>query len=100
MDKALIRAELIRSEIAALRPCGIGVTVSIGISTLAHNETYDELLHRADGAMYQAKLSGRNRIEKKECCGDEFVAAPSGDSRKALLSLSKSVFSLHSIKSG
>jgi two-component system cell cycle response regulator len=95
MDKALVRAELIRSEMAALMPCGIGVTVSIGISTLANNETYDELLRRADGAMYQAKLAGRNRIEKKECCGDGFVAAPQGDNRKALLSLTKSVFSLH-----
>jgi hypothetical protein len=82
-------------EIAGLMPCGIGVTVSIGISALAKNETYDELLHRADSAMYQAKLLGRNRIVKKECCGTDFIDPPLGDSRKTLLSLSRSVFSIN-----
>ena len=44
-------------------PGGIRVTVSIGIaSSTANNDTSDELLHRADQALYRAKREGRNRV--------------------------------------
>lgn len=57
------RAEATRARIAALMPCGIAVTASIGVAALAKGESYDELFHRADGAMYRAKTNGRNRVE-------------------------------------
>jgi two-component system cell cycle response regulator len=42
---------------------GLAVTVSIGVaSATAGNCTFDELLARADGALYDAKRSGRNRV--------------------------------------
>jgi diguanylate cyclase (GGDEF)-like protein len=42
----------------------IKFTVSIGISesTTADNEI-DQIIHRADMAMYRAKVAGRNRVE-------------------------------------
>lgn len=39
------------------------MTISIGISGANDNETADDILRRADGALYQAKANGRNRIE-------------------------------------
>lgn len=41
----------------------ISVTISIGVASLRPYESGDELLIRADKAMYQAKNSGRNRVE-------------------------------------
>lgn len=64
-------AERIRESIAQLRfqsPKGdFGISASIGTATLRHNETCDQLLERADQAMYTAKHSGRNRV----ICDDE-----------------------------
>lgn len=42
----------------------IRVTVSIGVSAQMAEATLDEMLHRADTALYQAKHSGRNKV----CC--------------------------------
>lgn len=39
------------------------ITVSIGIAELAPGENIDDMLRRADSALYQAKHSGRNRCE-------------------------------------
>ena len=41
----------------------ISVTISIGVASLEPDESGDELLIRADKAMYQAKNNGRNRVE-------------------------------------
>jgi two-component system cell cycle response regulator len=42
---------------------GIRVTVSIGIASSTDSaETSEELLHRADQALYHAKREGRNRV--------------------------------------
>jgi len=41
----------------------ISVTISIGVASLEPYESGDELLSRADKAMYQAKNNGRNRVE-------------------------------------
>src|SRR3989454_9660427 len=41
----------------------IDVTISIGVATLDHKgEPVSDVLERADGALYQAKPGGRNRV--------------------------------------
>jgi two-component system cell cycle response regulator len=66
---ALVVAERLRHRIATERFSipdsneNIDVTVSIGIASLHSSaDTPDPLIKRADGAMYRAKKSGRNRI--------------------------------------
>lgn len=38
------------------------LTLSLGLATLAPNEAIDELIARADSALYEAKRTGRNRL--------------------------------------
>lgn len=38
------------------------VSLSVGIAELDRGDTLDALMHRADGALYLAKKSGRNRV--------------------------------------
>lgn len=40
----------------------IKVTISIGVSTRTSADTWDKLYKRADRALYQSKLTGRNRV--------------------------------------
>ena len=40
----------------------IRVTCSIGVSSLLHNEKEQEMIKRADSALYRAKQTGRNRV--------------------------------------
>jgi two-component system cell cycle response regulator len=60
------RAEDLRKSIEILKPSGIPVTLSIGVSALMtdRNDSFDELVKRADEALYQAKESGRNRVNE------------------------------------
>jgi diguanylate cyclase (GGDEF)-like protein len=43
-------------------PIGISVTVSIGVAQLAPDQNERDLFQRADGAAYEAKKQGRNRV--------------------------------------
>ena len=65
-DVAMRLLERLREIIADLDwsafSLGMRVTVSAGVATLRRDETPDTLLARADGALYQAKARGRNRI--------------------------------------
>jgi diguanylate cyclase (GGDEF)-like protein len=42
---------------------GLAVTVSVGVASLASGESIEDLVRRADAALYRAKQSGRNRVE-------------------------------------
>lgn len=66
-DGAKVIAERIRQFVEQVRvETGkeqLKTTISIGCSTLQANESSRELFQRADEALYDAKNSGRNRIE-------------------------------------
>ena len=59
-------AERIRSRIEnhtlAYGMKTLRLTASLGISTLHHDDSIDELVKRADDAMYLAKIKGRNQV--------------------------------------
>jgi len=64
---ALEAAERIRFRFEAtpFQPGGgkmVSLTISIGVAVLLPDENPEQLLWRADQALYQAKQSGRNRI--------------------------------------
>ncbi len=43
-------------------PAGLSVTVSLGVATAVDTLDLDDLIKRADDAMYRAKQEGRNRV--------------------------------------
>ena len=66
LAEAAATAEMLRARIAALRiPAGeatLALTCSFGISEWQAGDNIDPLLKRADMALYEAKLAGRNRV--------------------------------------
>jgi diguanylate cyclase (GGDEF)-like protein len=57
-------AERARAAVAAsVLARDVRVTVSLGVAERRGNESRDELIRRADEAMYRAKQGGRNRVE-------------------------------------
>ncbi|MBE3580983.1 MAG: GGDEF domain-containing protein [Thermoanaerobacteraceae bacterium] len=66
--RATAVAERIRQEVAEhifASPCGkpLKVTVSVGVVEARRGEPVEEIIRRADEALYQAKARGRNRAE-------------------------------------
>ena len=57
-----LRAALDRSLHLGPSMLPVSYTVSIGVATLAFEETLAELMARADAALYVAKADGRNRV--------------------------------------
>lgn len=68
LEKALTIAERIRTTVSNTQITGFGsdsihFTVSIGVAEQPDDNTSEEwLIERADAAMYQAKVTGKNRI--------------------------------------
>ena len=69
LDGGLIAAGRLRQAVAETTvDCLDGrvlpaVTVSLGVALLSHDENGNEVLARADAALYKAKKNGRNRVE-------------------------------------
>lgn len=63
---AKVTAERIRRNIESLSlhygNTLIPVSISVGVAGLGHSEGKENLLHRADKALYQAKQNGRNQV--------------------------------------
>ena len=66
LEHAAVIAERIRAQIEGLNwaeEIGLpALTASLGIAESAHGEDSDALIARADAALYEAKLRGRNHI--------------------------------------
>jgi diguanylate cyclase (GGDEF)-like protein len=60
-EVASVVAERIRQNIASQEK-PVRVTLSVGVSELRANETIDQAVERADGALLLAKQQGRNRV--------------------------------------
>jgi diguanylate cyclase (GGDEF)-like protein/PAS domain S-box-containing protein len=68
IDEAIIACERIRTDIEesdfSKQVLSRQITVSVGVTqSLAEDESIDEIIKRADLALYKAKESGRNRVE-------------------------------------
>ena len=56
-------AERVRAAVESSRPCGLPVTVSIGVAAASGDGVvFDSIFQAADAALYEAKRSGRNRV--------------------------------------
>lgn len=62
VDAAGQLAERCRTAIAAEQPEGLLVTATFGVAELRRGEDLDELMRRADRALYAAKDHGRDRV--------------------------------------
>lgn len=74
LSKASEIAENLRLRIQQLEVATgqqtLSLTCSIGVSQWQVTDTIDDLLGRADMALYQAKTSGRNRIIANDCASE------------------------------
>ncbi len=66
LDDAAITAERIRlaieSHTLAYNMKTISMTASLGVSSLKGNDSIESFINRADNAMYQVKMKGRNQV--------------------------------------
>ena len=66
LRNAAALAEKLRKRIEGLQLQGVGsVTSSFGVAELQAGEEFEDMIHRADEAMYRAKQKGRNRVEPR-----------------------------------
>ena len=62
-EDAVAIAERLRQAVRSRRPAGVGVTISIGAAvTKPSIVNTDDLVARADAALYSAKASGRDTV--------------------------------------
>lgn len=71
LDAAVAAAERLRLAVAAMRfspdKGGLSMTISLGVAVRQDGrEGLDALLKRADEALYRAKASGRDRVERQQ----------------------------------
>jgi two-component system cell cycle response regulator len=66
---AQVKAESLRQKIEQLNPHEISISASIGVTNLGTGMRcdYEKLFQAADEGVYQAKKSGRNRVEYIQC---------------------------------
>jgi diguanylate cyclase (GGDEF)-like protein len=64
-EAAISVAEQLKSSILGISEPGGGITASLGVAVFPRSaESAEQLVYRADMAMYWAKSSGKNRVER------------------------------------
>jgi diguanylate cyclase (GGDEF)-like protein len=61
LAQAELQCQYLRQAVAHL-PLGLPLTVSIGLASQQPGESAQDMLRRADAALYQAKAQGRDRV--------------------------------------
>ncbi len=74
MEDALNTAERIREAVAKEKVEGLEVTISMGVAAFSPDMGPRELISAADGALYQAKKDGRNRVRRAAVAQPQSVA--------------------------
>jgi diguanylate cyclase (GGDEF)-like protein len=69
-----IRAGVAELEVLTDESLAIHLTASVGVAEGARNGA-NELVQRADGALYAAKAAGRNRVEVAAAEASRFTPA-------------------------
>jgi diguanylate cyclase (GGDEF)-like protein len=62
LNAALSVAERVRASVAETENDGPNITASVGVALRTEKESFEQLVERADKAMYFAKASGRDRV--------------------------------------
>jgi len=66
-EEAVLTAERCRENIENFSFSNVGnVTASFGVATIKEKDSLDILINRADMAMYEAKVEGRNQVKFKD----------------------------------
>jgi diguanylate cyclase (GGDEF)-like protein len=77
-------AERLRVAVEEIRPQGIHVTISLGLSAGSGAEVdYDVLFRAADAALYDAKRAGRNRVVAADDTTTAAIDGPAPDAPAA-----------------
>ena len=68
-EDALIKAEEIRLAIENLKPNGLTITTSIGVTSLETGieRDFEDMFHAGDEGVYKAKENGRNQVVYVGC---------------------------------
>jgi diguanylate cyclase (GGDEF) domain len=65
-SEAAGRAEVIRRSIEektfSYREKDLSITLTIGVATISNNETIENLIKRAETALYEGKYTGKNKV--------------------------------------
>lgn len=61
LAQAQLQCEFLRQSVASL-PIGLPVTISIGLTAMRRGESAQDMLKRADQALYRAKHQGRDQV--------------------------------------
>ncbi len=79
-DATVLAARLFVAIEAAGQALGLPMTISIGLTSHRPGDRAEDLLHRADGALYASKDHGRNRFSA-DIDGSEDVPQPATDGK-------------------
>ncbi len=100
-DDAVEIAERLREEVRSRRPVGVAVTVSIGVAVSKSDRVNtDDLVARADAALYAAKADGRDTVRSTEAQRLRSTSAVSRPAKAAISSTVASTSSRSTISTG